>query len=227
MDNKSLKDGLGDLFSLRQRDRSTAGDGSLMQTMVLSTGYPVDYGTGGVIQHCGKSGALAAGMAAASPIYAFQWPASLYALIRRVRLSAWTTGVAFSAGLATFDLYVARAFTAQYTGGTIANLIGGGGQLRTSMTASQANIMYATTAPLTVGTRTLDPDPLHSVTVAAPIAANAPFFAAGPVTIFEKLVDAHPLMLVANEGFVLRATVPATGTWSFAVTTEWDEVTVY
>ncbi len=46
MDNKQLKDGIGDLFSLRQRDRSTGGDGTLMQTMVLSTGYPLDYGTG-------------------------------------------------------------------------------------------------------------------------------------------------------------------------------------
>jgi hypothetical protein len=34
-------------------------------------------------------------------------------------------------------------------------------------------------------------------------------------------------MHVTNEGFVIRATVPATGLWSFAVTTEWDEVVVF
>ena len=34
-------------------------------------------------------------------------------------------------------------------------------------------------------------------------------------------------MLVANEGFVIRATVPPAGVWSFAVTTEWAEVEIF
>jgi hypothetical protein len=226
MDNKQLKDGVGNLFTLRMRDKSATGDASLEQTMVLSQGYPLDYGAGGMFQHCGKSGAMVAGLAANAPIYSFHWPANLIALVRRVRVSAWTLGTAFSAGLATFDLFAARAFTAQYGGGNVANLTGDAAQLRSTMAPSRTEIMYAATVALTVGTRTLDPDPLESRTVTAPVTANAPF-SAGPLTLFEKLQGEHPLLLVANEGFVIRASVPAAGVWSFAVTTEWDEIEIF
>jgi hypothetical protein len=33
-----------------------------------------------------------------------------------------------------------------------------------------------------------------------------------------------PLVLVQNEGFIIRATVPATGTWEFGVLLEWSEI---
>jgi hypothetical protein len=226
MDNKQIKDGVSDLFTMRMRDISTAGDGSLMRSMILTSGYPLDYGTGGMFQHCAKSGVMAAGLAANSPIYAFYWPATLLGLVRRVRLSAWTADTAFTAGVATFDLFAARQFTTPYGGGALADLSGDHAQLRTSMSTSQAQIMVATTAALTPGTRTLDPDPLDSRTVTAPIASYTTF-TSGALTLFEKLQDEHPLMLVTNEGFVVRATVPAAGDWSFAVTTEWDEVTVF
>jgi hypothetical protein len=36
-----------------------------------------------------------------------------------------------------------------------------------------------------------------------------------------------PLVLAQNEGFIIRATVPATGTWDFAVTMEWSEVSAF
>jgi hypothetical protein len=35
------------------------------------------------------------------------------------------------------------------------------------------------------------------------------------------------LLLAQNEGFVVRATVPATGTWQFGVTVVWTEVASY
>jgi hypothetical protein len=225
-DNKQIKDGVGDVFGLRMRDLSPAGDGSLQRSMIFATGYPIDYGTGGMFQHCAKSGVMAAGLAANAPIYAFYWPATLIGLVRRVRLNAWTLGTAFTAGLATFDLFAARQFTAPYGGGAQADLSGDHAQLRTSMGTSLANIMVATTAALTPGTRTLDPDPLNSITVVAPSTAFAPYINQ-TLPLFEKLQDEHPLMLVTNEGFVIRATVPATGLWSFAVTTEWDEVVVF
>jgi hypothetical protein len=226
MDNKQIKDAVGNIFTLRMRDLSATGDGSLQRSMILASAYPLDYGTGGMYQHCGKSGIMAAGLAANAPIYAFHWPGSLLALVRRVRISAWTLGTAFTAGLATFDLYAARGFTVQYGGGNVANLAADAGQLRTSMAPSLAEIMWSATVALTPGTRTLDPDPLDSRTVTAPTTGNAPF-AAGALTLFEKQQGEHPLMLVQNEGFVIRASVPATGTWSFAVTTEWDEIGVF
>jgi hypothetical protein len=36
-----------------------------------------------------------------------------------------------------------------------------------------------------------------------------------------------PLVLAQNEGFVVQATVPATGTWAFQAIIEWSEVTSF
>jgi hypothetical protein len=36
--------------------------------------------------------------------------------------------------------------------------------------------------------------------------------------------DEYPVLYEQNEGFVIRATVPATGTWTFEVQVEWAEV---
>jgi hypothetical protein len=37
----------------------------------------------------------------------------------------------------------------------------------------------------------------------------------------------HPLILAQNEGIVIQATVPATGTWQFGVKIDWTEITAY
>jgi hypothetical protein len=222
-DNRQIKDGLGNLFSIRLRDKS--GDGALQQSMVLAQLYPLDYGTGGMFQSTAKSGTMAAGLAAAAPIYAFRWPStSLLALVRRVKMSAWSVG-AFTAGLATFDIYAARAFTAQYTGGAAVSLSGNAAKLRTAMSPSAALIQCATTAALTPGTRTLDVNPIDSLNLAVSATANTPI-AQGAV-LFDKQQGSHPLTLAQDEGFVIQATVPATGTWQFAVVAEWDEVAAF
>jgi hypothetical protein len=221
MDNKQLKDGVGNLFTQRMRDVSAAGDGSLMRTMFLSSGYPLDYGSGGIFQHCAKSGVMAAGLAANAPIYSFQWPGSLIVLVTRIKINVWTLGVGFAAGLAFFDLFAARAFATQDAGGTAQNFAGETAQMRSSMAASQASIVIAGTAALTPGMRTLDMAPLESRPANAPTTTNV---AAGPITLFEKAQGEHPLLLIQHEGFVIQATVPATGTWGFSVTTEWLEM---
>ena len=225
-DNKQIKDGLGNLFTVRMRDLSAALDGSVQQSWVQSTLMPIDYGGGGSFQHCAKSAAIPAGIAANSPIYAFQYVGGLLAVVRRVRISAWALAVPFTAGVATFDLYIARAFTAQYGGGTIASLAGDAAQMRTVMRPSQADITYSTSVVLTAGTRVLDPDPAESKTVAVPAAANAPF-GSGAIVLLDKSQGDHPLVCNQYEGFVVRATVPATGAWSFSVTAEWDEVPAF
>jgi hypothetical protein len=85
--------------------------------------------------------------------------------------------------------------------------------------------MVANTAALTGATITLDAAPVESRTLAAPTTGNTPI--ASAVTLFEKQGSEHPLLLAQNEGFVVQATVPATGTWAFAITAEWDEVSIY
>jgi hypothetical protein len=44
------------------------------------------------------------------------------------------------------------------------------------------------------------------------------------LNLFERMQGEMPLLLAQNEGFLLRATVPQTGTWSFSIAAEWDEI---
>jgi hypothetical protein len=225
-DNRQIKDGLGDLFTLRMRDISAGGDGSLQRSLIFATAVPVDFGGGGSFQRASKGGTMAANIGAAAPIYSFQWPSvTAIALIRRVRISAWSVDTGFTPGLAEFDMVTARAFTLQLSGGAQANLAGNNGKLRTSMGSSQANIVYALTAALTGGTYTLDPGPGATERWVTAVGSNiyTPI-TLGMMKLFEKPQGEMPLLLAQQEGFIIQATVPQTGTWAYSITTEWDEV---
>jgi hypothetical protein len=226
-DNKQIKDGLGNIFTIRMKDVSQLSDGSVQRSMVYSSLYPLDYGSGGIFQHVAKSGVMAAMLPANSPIYSFRWaPSGMIALIWRMRMMAWTV-TAFSGGVASFDLTVARNFTAPDTGGRAANLIGDTNQLRTSMASSIAEIAWSDTATLNTGTRTLDTAPMESISTPAPMTDNS-LFQMEPILLFQKDKADHPLVLVRDEGFVITASVPpTTSTWMFTVTLEWNEVPSY
>jgi hypothetical protein len=225
-DNRQIKDGLGNLFTVRMRDFSTAQDGTVQRSMILATPYPIDYGLGGIYLHRARTTVdLPAGLAAAAPIYSFMWISStLTALISRISISAWTTGTGFAPGLARFNMYAARPFTAQDGNGTMVNFAASNAKLASNMASSIANIIYANNgAALTPGTRTLDADGLEAVMTAAPTTANTPF-SYPALSLFDRRPGEQPLLLALNEGFVIQATVPATGTWQFALTLDWAEV---
>jgi hypothetical protein len=227
-DNFQVKDAFDLTFKVRAKDTSVAQDGSLQNVRHLATPYPVDYGVGGCFHLTSKSGAMAAGLAANAPIYAFRWTSStMLGIVRRVRISAWTLGAGFAAGIATFDMYRAMSWTVADTGGVIDTLGLDNGNLRTAMPSTVlSEIRHSSTAALTAGTRALDGQPTDFLFGVAPTSAFSQFIhpgIAGP--LFNKAgASDHPLVLVQNEGFVIQATVPATGTWSFAITSEWDEV---
>lgn len=225
-DNKQIKDGLGNLFTIRMRDVSSGADGTVQRSLIYSTLYPVDYGNGGVFHRATKSDPMAANLAAASPVFSFHWPAIGYvALIRRVRLSAWSNDVGFVAGLASFDTVVARSFTAQLTGGRQMNLAGNNAKMKTAMSSSQADVMVSSGTAMTGGTYTLDGGPGSLDTWCTAVTANVYTpITMQPVTLFQKLQGETPLILAQNEGFIVKATVPQQGTWAFAIITEWDEV---
>jgi hypothetical protein len=226
-DNKQIKDGLGDVFTIRMKDISQLLDGSVQRSMVYASLYPLDYGAGGIFQHVAKSGVIAAMMPVNSPIYSFRWTSpGMVALIWRVRMMAWTV-TAFSGGISSFDLYVARNFTAPDSGGNLANLTGNNNQLRTGMASSSAAIMWSDTATLNPGTRTLDIAPMESLSAPAPTTNNS-LFQIEPLLLFEKDKADHPLVLANNEGFVIMGSVPqSNSTWAFAVTLEWNELQSY
>jgi len=84
----------------------------------------------------------------------------------------------------------------------------------------------SSTAALTAGTKTLDTHALaqysasFGTTVSTQWIPMIDLFHADPGS-------ESPLVLAQNEGFVIRATVPATGTWQFGCTVTWTELTAY
>lgn len=168
------------------------------------------------------SGTMAAGLAANSPIFSFRYTGTGYAVVRRVLISAGDT-VGFAAGTATFQMFAARSFTASDTGGTAATLTGNNAKLRTSFaTTGVGQIMIATTATNSAGTRTLDATPVGSIAISAPTTGSGGFVS--PTNLMgPNEAGLYPVVAAQNEGFVIQATVPATGTWTISVIVVWDE----
>lgn len=192
---------------------------------------PVDVGALGSYGISVKSGIEAAGLTANSPILAFLWKPAVVtgslALIKRVKFSAWNLGTGFAVGNFLFDMFVARAFTVQDTGGAAVTLTTNNAKLRSSFATTQAAIQAGTTGILTAGTRTKDANPLRTL---AGVIATGNFATLLPESteMFVQRPGEQPLILAGTgEGFVIEATVPATGTWSWACAIDWDEVSSY
>jgi hypothetical protein len=186
-----------------------------------------------------KSGTMAAGLAGAAPIVALRWAVvGRLAVIRSLRLSAGSL-VGFTAGFATFDLIRANGFSAADTGGAaVAWTATTSNKRRLTMTdsglsvAASANgeVRYSETATLSAGTRTLDTNPISVIGTSVAATAGAPLIP--PMTELLPQYPAYPLVLSAAsgalaEGLILRATVPATGTWQFSVAMDWEEYSEY
>jgi hypothetical protein len=207
---------------------SSAGTGTVSSTLQVSLS-PFNFGTGGSYQLVSKSGVMAAGLASTSPIWAFRNSSiSLLIVLKRIRISAWSlTG--FTAGLGTFELFRAINWLAGDTGGVTDTISTPNGELRAATmppTHALAEIRHASTGTLTAGTRTLDAQSLESLNINVPATANFAFVPS-PTSLFAKPPGEYPLVLGPSEGVVIQATVPATGTWAFAITQEWDECTTY
>lgn len=195
---------------------------------------PAEVGVLGSYAQSFNSGVMAAGLAAGAPIFTMRWTSQqVWALVKRVRLTADTDGTAFAQGSTIFDLIRATGFTVQDTAGVALTMAGKSGAKSTRYAPSQiqiaasatGNFAIANTATLTAGTRTLDSNPLHIIVGGA--GANPSISLVG--TTGGLLIDPtetarQPLELQNNEGFVIRATVPGTGTWKFGVEVEWDEI---
>ena len=183
---------------------------------------PLDVGALGSYKKAMVSGTMAAALAANSPVFSFRTGATNpWYLIRRVVFSMGDLA-AFTAGFVTINMFVARSFSASDTGGTAGTLTGNNGKMRTTFaTTGIADFRIASTATLTAGTRTKDADPFATIATSVPATAGQAII---PMTnLYSCLQGERPLELAASEGFVIEATVPATGTWQFGVSVEWDE----
>lgn len=180
-----------------------------------------------------QSGVMASGLAATSPIFAFRWSTvGTLCVVKSVRISAGGI-TAFTAGAVLVDLIRATAWSAADTGGgAVAWTATTSNKRRATMGdsgfATAGEIRASATATLSAGTRTLDTNPLR--TVASSVTTTAGDYLLPETELLPQYHGAYPLILSAaagatSQGFVIRATVPATGTWSFAVAVDWEEET--
>jgi hypothetical protein len=184
---------------------------------------PNDWGSLGSYAKGLTSGVITAGLAAAASVYQFRWSsASNLCVVKRVRISAGGI-TAFTAGVVSFQLFVARSYTVNGSGGTAGTLTGNNGKLRTSMgTTLLGDVRIISTVALSAGTWTLDTDPI--ATLSTSTTATAGTVMASSTDLFFHPNSEYPLILAQNEGLNIQATVPATGTWTMSVQTEWEEL---
>jgi hypothetical protein len=213
-------------------NNTTAAEVELNTKAMRAVLRPDDVGSLGMYRVALVSGTMAAGLAASAPIVSFRnGNASNLIMPRLVEFSAGNTATAFTAGICSFTLFRATSFSASDTGGTT-SLPAAQNKLRTSfgsslMTAgNNSDIRVSSTATLTAGTRTLDTIPLGSVQSSIPAVAGTPL-TPGKVKLLEQRGWEYPLTFAQNEGFVVQATVPANGTWTFECTIYWEELASY
>lgn len=188
------------------------------------TQRPVDIGLLGSYSKGLLSGTIAAGLSANSPVWSLRWsPANttLVALVRHIQISIGDLA-GFTAGFGAFNLFVARGFTASDTGGNAGTFSGNTGKLRTRFgTTVMSDMRIAGTAALSAGTRTLDSDPLKTLSTSFTATAGNPI---PPFDLWRPMPGEWPLVLAKDEGLVIQATAPATGTWQLGVNVKWDEI---
>ncbi len=189
---------------------------------------PTDVGGLGAYSLSMISGTIAAGLAANSPVFSFRWApatASQLALIKRISVSVASLGTGFTAGVGLLALYIARGFTASDTGGTAATLTGNNNKLRTAFgTTGVANLQIANTGTLTPGTRTLDAQAIAQVIFGVSTATNTVMQPSVNILQRDQSAGDWPVVLANNEGLILQATVPVTGTWQLQIGIDWLEV---
>lgn len=182
---------------------------------------------GGAYQMSTISGVMAAGTATSlGKLFAARWaPTNTLALaaIRKVEVSVGEV-TAFTAGFCSLQMFFARAYTAaDATGATASTMTTNNGKLRTSYPTSQGMVFQtATTGLISGGTSTLDAQPMGIVSSSVLATSGAPPWPQ-PVTLFLAEPGDTPMVLANNEGFIIQAIFPATGTATLGYKITWDE----
>jgi hypothetical protein len=194
---------------------------------------PVDYGALGQYRIALLSGTMAAGLGAAAEVFQARWTQNPnLALVWGLSIDGMSgSATAFAAGFASISLTIARAWTVDGGGGSAATLTGNNQKLRTSMaTTSMSAVRISTTAALTAGTKTLDAQAEGQISFCMNTTISVNYMSTiglyGSLSL-EDGGNPAPIVLAQNEGVVVRATVPATGTWQFGVSMAWSEVASY
>lgn len=182
-----------------------------------------------------QTGSMAAALAANSEIVQFRNPSTtLLSIVERVDLLYFYATTGFTVGIAQIGNAVARAWTGDGSGGTALTLTGNIGKTRTGFNTCASTIRVATTAALTAGTKTLDDTPdttpfqrAGACVLTVPATTNVNFVPAASAPLLEPIGNGYPLVLGREEGFVIKATVPATGVWLAGFRIKWSEAIAF
>lgn len=172
------------------------------------------------------TGDMAAGLAAASPIFEFRnGNTAKSVILHSVSVCAASNGTGFAAGLAFFNLFKLRTHTVISADGTAVAMTTAMARQQSTQSDPGAVAKVSATATLTIGAgATADTYPVAQAgpfTVGTAALTN---FTLGVANLYTA--GEFPLILAPNEGFTIRATVPATGVWIGKINLHWSEVTV-
>jgi hypothetical protein len=172
------------------------------------------------------SGTIAAGtITSLGKIAAFRWAPTITTYLARIRRIKVSMGdlAGFTAGFASFHAFFGRAYTvADSTGATASTMTGNNAKLKTAWATSNGAILYvSTTGLISGGTVTMDTNPIATIAASVVATAGQPVIPA--YDLFRAEAGDHGIVLANQEGIVLQAIAPATGSMSFGITVEWDE----
>lgn len=197
---------------------------------IRTVNKPIEYGAFGHYR-LSTIVALVVTQAANGTLFSFRWgDATRLAVIQYLRLGHIQTGAATATIVPSYQVFAARGFTASDSVGTAITLTGNNMKKRTNMGTTLVTDIRksAVAAGLTVGTRTLDADPIMELGTQQTITTINQAFYSREMD-FTNTGD-HPLVLAQNEGFIVRGPTVvfgAAGTANLMVDVAWAEVAAY
>jgi hypothetical protein len=169
--------------------------------------------------------------AANGSLLSFRWgDATRLCVIQAIRLQCMQTAAATATIMPSFEVFVARSFSASDSVGTAITITGNNMKSRTSMGTTLVTDLRvsAVAAGLTVGTRTLDAQPVMQMPTQQTITTpNASLYA---TSLEFDAASTHPIVLAQNEGIIVRGPTVvfgAAGTANLLVNITWAEVATY
>jgi len=139
-----------------------------------------------------------------------------------------------SAGFGNFQLFFARNYTANGSGGTTLTPISMQDLRMTMRQSLMADMRMTTTAALTAGTWVLDSQPLGQYVFSVPGAVTGGAFNVNRGVLLygciSRVANPAPIVLGFNEGINLRGTMNITGggiNANFGLNMTWSEVSIY
>jgi hypothetical protein len=189
---------------------------------------PFEYGAFGHYR-LATTVALVVSQAANGTLFSFRWgDATRLCVLQKLRLELLQTAAATATIMPSFQVFIARGFTASDSVGTAITLTGNNMKKRTNMgTTLVTDIRKAAVAAgLTAGTRTLDAEAIMEMPTNQTITTPNAF-------TYSKELDTgasdgnHPYVFAQNEGFIVRGPTivfGVAGTANLTVDIAWAEV---